>query len=49
MIENLCWHRLRMMGARELVRRRMVAGWPKEKCTAPHGLLGVCTKCLEIV
>jgi hypothetical protein len=48
-MREVCWHTLRVMGAKELVRRRIQAGWPLERCTSSRGWRVVCTTCLEDV
>jgi hypothetical protein len=42
--DDICWHRVRVMGARELSRRRHLAGWPD--FSVPRGWWVVCKDCL---
>lgn len=46
--QERCKHRLRVMGAGELARRRHQAGWPLEDIRVPRGWHTACTTCLRV-
>jgi hypothetical protein len=45
---EVCWHRIKVAGAREVVRRRVAAGWPPADCAVPRGWHVFCRDCLRV-